>query len=266
MAAPFTAGSSALNCHLLVLMLALVRLLLRPRPRPPTAPLRRLQRRPMQWRSTAGGAADNGRVVSLQIEYVITEPRGSKTARRAAADGGGVAYAHTIGEAGSARRWMPCIDCPQVRCPMRLYVTADASLQVHATGTPLPEAAAQVAAAAAAAASSSSASASQGGAETALVTRGFALDHPVTASQLGFVVGHLSSVPHPILPDVTLAIGRLSAPADAEDEERRWAQMLYLARHLPSLFACLREHLLGPSLAAAEAAEGARPSGDEAGA
>lgn len=196
----------------------------------------------------SASAGKQGEVVSLQIEYIVSEPRGGvHFVRRHGGATAEVAYAHTVGEAGAARRWMPCVDCVQVRCPVHLHVTADAALQVHASGRPI---------------SDGTSDAVPSLATTAGVpvrTWSFAHDHPVTASQVGFVVGHLSIMPHPAMPNVTLAVGTL-APADAARagdaaHDKLWSQMLYLSRQLPSLFQFLRSHLLGPSAAVvAEAA------------
>lgn len=201
----------------------------------------------------AEGPPRQARDVSLTIEYSVPEPRGGvHFARRGA--GGAAAYAHTIGEAGAPRRWMPCVDCIQVRCPVRLHVTAAAGLAVHASGVALGS------------------SAAEGGGRR---TWSFVMADPVLASQVGFVVGRLasatcgglSSAPHPELAEATLVLGTLLPPslkpglqpagthgggpggtAAAADAER-WPQLYYLSRHLPSVLGFLRSHLLAPCVA-----------------
>ena len=95
----------------------------------------------------------------------------------------------------------------------------------------------------------------------------------MTASQLGFVVGRLSAIAHPTLPNVTLCLGTLAEPsppgasppgasppgasppgASASQTDALWPQLLYLSRHLPSIFEHLRASLLGPCAAVAAAA------------
>ena len=229
-------------------------------------------------RTMDGSVATDGPEVTLSVEYSVSEPRGGVHFVRSTGCTDAV-YAHTSGEWGAPRRWMPCVDCPQVRCPITLHVTADASLQVHASGRCLGVSSAPVARSAA----------------QRQATWGFALDEPTLAAQVGFVVGHLSSVPHPTLPNVTLILGTRDAypsagvgttsagaatPADAAAHPegdaarspsgmRLWPQLLYLARHLPSTLAFLHRHLLEPSvadaaearLAAEEAAASAASSG-----
>ena len=183
------------------------------------------------------------RLLDVHLEYVITDAkRGGVHFVRGPGRGAKAIYAHTIGEAGAARRWMPCVDCVQIRCPIELHVTTDANLQVHATGQPIGDA---------------SASDVNG-----LRTWSYTLDHSVTASQIGFVVGRLISLQHPTMPSVKLVLGTLEEAAS----DARWPQMIYLARQLPSLFQFLRSHLLGPSAAvAAEEALAAEDAAEAAG-
>lgn len=211
-------------------------------------------------RTKDGSVAMDGPEVTLSVEFSVSEPRGGVHFVRSAGCADAV-YAHTSGEWGAPRRWMPCVDCPQVRCPITLHVTADASLQVHASGRCLGVSSAPVARSAA----------------ERHATWGFALDEPSLAAQVGFVVGHVSSMPHPTLPNVTLVLGTRDAypsagvgtacagaatPAGAAAHPkgdaarspsgmRLWPQLLYLARHLPSTLAFLHRHLLEPSVAAA---------------
>jgi hypothetical protein len=197
---------------------------------------------------TASGS--DARTVTVQVEYVVSEPRGGIHFVRAR-PGNKVVYAHTISEAGAPRRWMPCIDCVQVRCPTTLHVTAAPDMRVYAAGRPLVG--------------------EEGGGCSGVArstrTHSFAFDSPVTATQLGFIVGrHLSAIPHPTLPRVTLVLGTLqeaaggtpqitggsSAAGSPPRRARRWQEMLYLSRHLPALFNILRAELLGPAAAVKE--------------
>jgi hypothetical protein len=224
--------------------------------------------------ATEAAAPADGRKVTLHVEYVISEPRGGvHFVRPHGGSDAPAVYAHTVSEAGAARRWMPCVDCVQVRCPVQLHVTADEDLYVHATGQPLGETVAANVLAGAADSGSGLPTTPDGPASTGaarrprLRTRSFSLDHPVTASQIGFVVGRLATLPHPALPHVTLVIGTLTNDGSGS-RDARWAQMLYLSRQLPSLFQFLRSHLLGPSAAvameAAVTADEAAAAADEA--
>ena len=219
-------------------------------------------------KSTEAPSLAGGRMVTVQVEFVAADPRGGvHFARRHGGVNAEVAYAHTVSEAGAARRWMPCVDCVQVRCPVQLHVTADAGLQVHASGRPLVGLAnGDVEAGAVEAAGSAPSSSTR---RPRLRTWSFAIDQPVTASQIGFVVGKLSSLPHPTLPRVALALGSLATDestngGDGASADAMWPQMLYLARQLPSLFQCLRSDLLGPSAAVAAEAALAEEDAEEA--
>jgi len=101
----------------------------------------------------------------LVISYSVSRPRGGVHFVRGR--DGHVAYAHTVGEAGAARRWMPCLDRPDLRCHATLEVTADASLECFGSGVALqPTTPSQVDAAAAAAAAPSRRVASARGASS----------------------------------------------------------------------------------------------------
>ena len=125
----------------------------------------------------AAGSAEEAPEVTLSVEYSVREPRGG-VHFVCPPDSADAVYAHTVAEFGAVRRWMPCVDCPQVRCPMTLHVTADAQLQVHAGGRALRV---------------TTAPPSSGGAPP-LRTWGFELEGMSLAGQVGFVVGHLSSL------------------------------------------------------------------------
>ena len=150
---------------------------------------------------------------TLVLRYRVSRPRGGVHFVRGR--GGKAVYVHSVGEAGAVRRWAPCLDRADLRCPKAtLEVTCDAGLLCFGSGLlqperppPPPQAEAEPLGAGAA-----------GGAGGRRRTWRFCSEHSTLASQWGFVCGHMQAVPHPTLPHTTLALGVAEGPTSSEAE------------------------------------------------
>ena len=75
---------------------------------------------------------------TIVLCYRVSRPRGGVHFVRGR--GGKAVYVHSVGEAGAVRRWAPCLDRADLRCPKAtLEVTCDAGLLCFGSGLLQPE-------------------------------------------------------------------------------------------------------------------------------
>ena len=196
---------------------------------------------------------------TLVLRYRVSRPRGGVHFVRGR--GGKAVYVHSVGEAGAVRRWAPCLDRADLRCPKAaLEVTCDAGLLCFGSGLLQPEGSQPTAEDEAEAGPRGAGGAgAAGGAGGRRRTWRFCSEHSTLASQWGFVCGRMQAVPHPTLPHTTLALGVAEGPTSSSEAEggggeggevaalrELWPQLLDLGRLLPPLFKFLHLHLLAP--------------------
>jgi len=220
---------------------------------------------------------------TLVLRYRVSRPRGGVHFVRGR--GGKAVYVHSVGEAGAVRRWVPCLDRADLRCPKAtLEVTCDAGLLCFGSGLLQPEGPPLHQPSGEAEAEPLGAGAA-GGAGGRRRTWRFCSEHSTLASQWGFVCGRMQAVPHPTLPHTTLALGVAEGHPSSEAEgdggeggetaalRELWPQLLDLGRLLPPLFKFLHLHLLAPCenriaqaarAAAADAADARAAAADDA--
>ncbi|KAL1528971.1 hypothetical protein AB1Y20_010292 [Prymnesium parvum] len=167
---------------------------------------------------------DEKQQATLAIEYRVDAIRGGVHFPRATRDAAPM-VAHTAAEAGAVRFWMPCVDRVEV---IRFHRRVPTPRPQHTPPRSAPALAERTA--------------TSTPRDASLHTLGFELDHPVMASQVGFVVGKLLLADHPALPAWTLALGSLSA--SPSQVKQLWQQLVDASRLLPDLRAFLSSQLL----------------------